>query len=517
MQVRRSLLSVYDKTGIIEFAKALQELGIELISTGGTARALTQAGVKIIEVAELTGYPELLEGRVKTLHPKIQAGILADRNKSKHLEEIERNRILAIDLVAVNLYPFEKVISKEHTLEEAIENIDIGGVTLIRASAKNHKHVAVLTSPEKYKQVLEELRTNNLTISETTLKKLALEAFSYTAHYDSIIERYFRDRLGSEQYPQYLNLSFEKLYELRYGENPHQNAAFYKTTKSLTEPCSTNMRKLAGKELSYNNILDIDATLELLKEFSLPTCVIVKHTNPCGVASSTESLAEAYRLAYATDRISPFGGIVAFNRKVDLETAKELSKLFLEVIIAPSFTQEAFELLRKKKALRILEVDKLEKGYERKGFTLRSVVGGLLIQDRDLKELEDDKLKLVTRRAPTKEELAALKFGFKVVRHCKSNALVYAKKYYTVAIGLGQTSRVDSAYIALKKGAENIKGSVLVSDAFFPFRDVIDISSKAGITAVLQPGGSIRDKEVIKAADEYNIAMVFSGTRVFRH
>lgn len=514
MLVKRALLSVYDKTGIVEFAKELQNLGVEIISTGGTAKILREAGVKIKEISEVTKFPELLEGRVKTLHPKIQAGILAVRAKKEHLRALEKEGIETIDLIAVNLYPFEKTIFKEHTLEEAIENIDIGGVTLLRAGAKNYQDVAVVVNPKDYPDIIKELKENNLSITETTLKRLALEAFSVTAHYDSIISDYLSKIFGANKFPYYLNLSFEKAQSLRYGENPHQEAAFYKTV-SLKEPCIANAKKLWGKELSYNNILDADAALELIKEFSLPACAIIKHTNPTGVAISSK-LANAFKLAYETDKISPFGGIVVFNREVDKETAKELSKLFLEVVIADRFSKESLELLKKKKDLRILEAP-LSGFYERKGLTVRSVVGGLLVQDRDVKEPESEQFRVVTKKVPTNEELENLKFAFKVVRHCKSNALVFAKELRTVAIGLGQTSRVDCAWIAAKKGGERIKNAVLASDAFFPFRDAIDVVAQAGVTAIIQPGGSIRDKEVIAACNEYNIAMVFSGMRAFRH
>ncbi|MEW6069318.1 MAG: bifunctional phosphoribosylaminoimidazolecarboxamide formyltransferase/IMP cyclohydrolase [Candidatus Thermoplasmatota archaeon] len=514
MQVRRALLSVHDKTGIVEFAKELQSLGVEIISTGGTAKVLREAGIKIKEISEITKFPELLGGRVKTLHPKIQAGILAVRANKEHLRDLEKENIKPIDLVVVNLYPFEKTISKEHRLEEAIENIDIGGVTLLRAGAKNYQDVAVVSNPKDYDIVIKELKENNLSISASTLKRLASETFFQTAHYDCVISEYFSKLFGVEKFPYYLNLGFEKAQDLRYGENPHQEAAFYKTLRA-EEPCIASAKKLHGKELSYNNILDSDAAIELIKEFSLPACAIIKHTNPTGVAIASK-LVDAYRLAYETDKVSPFGGIVVFNREVDKETAKELSKLFLEVVIANKFSEEALEILKKKKDLRVLEVP-LGRGYERRGIALRSVTGGLLVQDRDVKELEPEKFRVVTKRAPTNEELENLKFAFKVVRHCKSNALVFAKNLHTVAIGLGQTSRVDCAHIAAKKGGENIKNAVLASDAFFPFRDAVDVAAKLGVTAIIQPGGSVRDQEVIDACNEYDIAMVFSGMRVFRH
>lgn len=515
MLVKRAILSVYDKTGIVEFASELQNLGIELISTGGTALALRKAKLKVKEISEVTKFPELLEGRVKTMHPRIQAGILALRDKKSHLEELQLERIEPIDLVVVNLYPFEKVVQKEHELEEALENIDIGGVTLLRAGAKNYKHVAVLADPKKYSSIIKELKENNCQISETTSQSLALEAFSLTARYDALISNYLSKKFASQKFPGYLNLSFEKSRQLRYGENPHQQAAFYRTAQIQEEPCIVSAKKLWGKELSYNNILDLDAALELIKEFSLHTCAIIKHTNPTGVACAPAP-AEAYREAYACDKISPFGGVVAFNCEVDKETASELAKLFLECVLAPKFSKEALEILTKKKNIRLLEVD-LKKSYVRKGLMLRSVVGGLLLQDRDVKELDSSKLKVVTKRAPTQAQLKDLELAFKVVRHCKSNALVFAKDQRTLAIGLGQTSRVDCAWIAAKKGGEALKGSVLASDAFFPFRDAVDIAAKAGVTAIIQPGGSVRDQEVIDAANEHNLAMVFSGMRVFRH
>lgn len=516
MQVKRALISVHDKTGIVEFAKELQDLGIEIISTGGTAKVLKESGIKVKDISEITGYSELLGGRVKTLHPKIQAGILALRDKESHMKELKKEDIGQIDMVVVNLYPFERTVQKEHALEEAIENIDIGGVTLLRAGAKNYKHVAVVSNPKDYGEIIKELKASEHGISELTCKRLMLEAFSHTAHYDSIISEYFRNYFSAQEFPTYLNLSFEKIQELRYGENPHQKAAFYKGFEiGETEQSIASANKLWGKELSYNNILDADAALELIKEFSEPTCAIIKHTNPTGVATA-DKLADAYGIAYETDKVSPFGGIVVFNREVDKEAAEELSKLFLEVVIAPEFSEQALAILKAKKDIRILELPMPEL-RERKGTALRSVTGGLLVQDKDVKELGTEKLKVVTKRAPTEEELKALLFAFKVVRHCKSNALVFAKGQRTVGIGLGQTSRVDSAHIAVKKGSENIKGSVMASDAFFPFRDAVDTAGKAGVTAIIQPGGSVRDKEVIAAADEYNIAMVFSGMRVFRH
>ncbi len=517
MRIKRALISVSDKKGIADFAKKLQKMGVEIISTDGTAKFLRKNNVNVVDVSKITGFPEMLNGRVKTLHPNIEGAILADRNKKKHMDELKKQNIKPIDMVVVNLYPFESVPS--------LENIDIGGVTLVRAGAKNYRDVAVIVNPERYDKIIKELKKNNCKLSEKMKGSLASEAFSYTARYDSIISNYFQ-RKTKNSFPETVNLSYKKYMDLRYGENPHQKAALYG---------DFNIKQLHGKELSYNNILDIDAVINILKDFEKTTVAIVKHTNPTGVASS-EKLLRAYRLAYQTDTISPFGGIVGLNRTVDEKTAKEMSKIFLECIVAPKFSKKALYILTKKKKLRLVEA-KISK--KKKNRDIRSVAGAMLVQDSNTKNISIRNLKVVTKRKPTKKEIKDMIYAFKVVKHCKSNALVFVKNEhtklrnmefprkiltekpsvaeFTVGIGLGQTSRVDCAWIAAKKSGKKLNGSAMASDAFFPFRDSIDVAAKHGVKAIIQPGGSIRDKEVIDACNEYNIAMVFTGMRVFRH
>jgi len=463
------------------------------------------------DVSDFTGFPEILDGRVKTLHPKVHGGILAIREKGEHIRELKKHDIEPIDLVVVNLYPFEKTIRSGATIEEAIENIDIGGPAMLRSAAKNYRNVVVIVNPNEYNEVLKELKEKDGTLSDKTRERLAVEAFAHTARYDTIISNYLRRMFHGEEFPEILSLTYKKIQNLRYGENPHQKAAFYGDDKELS---IVNAKKLWGKELSYNNILDLESSLEIVKEFENPTCVIVKHTNPIGVATS-KRIFEAYKLAHQTDTISAYGGIVALNREVDAETAREMSSVFLEAIIAPKFSQEAFDILSKKKNIRLLEVEM--KPSKRDGNEIRSVVGGLLVQERDVQKLDVHDIKIVTKRAPTDEEMKSLLFAFKVARYCKSNALVFTKGERTVAFGFGQPSRIDAAHIAVNKGGENVKGAVVASDGFLPFRDVVDAIAGAGVTAMIQPGGSIRDQEVIDAADEYGIAMVLSGIRVFKH
>lgn len=516
MKVKRALISVSDKAGISDFAKKLNDLGVKILSTGGTARVLKEAGLKIEDVSEVTGFPEILDGRVKTLHPVIHAGILARRDIKQHMDTLKKHSIQPIDLLCVNLYPFEDTIKKPKVkIEEIIENIDIGGPTLIRAAAKNYKDVIIVTKPQQYKAVLESLKNKgDLDINER--EKLAVEAFSHTALYDSIISNYLRDKWTDETLPDEKTIGMRKIQNMRYGENPHLHGAFYKAIPETNEPCIANAVKLQGKELSYNNILDSDCAIEAIKEFTKPTCVIIKHATPCGIASG-ENILQAWKKAYATDVYSPFGGIVSFNRIVDKNVADELSNFFLEVIIAPGYSEEAAEIFSKKKNLRLLELKGLDNVTERKGITCRSVVGGYLLQDRDIWLSDMKNWRIVTKNKPTKKDLETMLFAVKCVRHIKSNSVVFVKDTQTVGIGGGQTARVDAVWIATYKGKENIKGSTMASDAFFPFRDAVDAAAEAGVKAIIQPGGSIHDEEVIQAADEHNIIMVFSGQRYFKH
>ncbi len=512
IKVKRVLISVADKQGLFNLANYLNQMNVEIISTGGTANVLREAGISIIPVSDITNFPEMLDGRVKTLHPKIHAGILAQRTP-EHLKQLEEHEIKPIDLVIVNLYPFAKTIAKlDVPLEEAIENIDIGGPTMIRAAAKNYNYVGVITSPERYEEVLIELKENNCCLSSELSYKLACEAFAHTAQYDSIIHQY----LEKDSFPTTLNLSYQKLQSLRYGENPHQRASFYKDPQIIV-PGISNAKQVHGKELSYNNILDLDSALQLVKEFEEDfACVIIKHNNPCGVAVTNNQLI-AYRFARETDPTSAFGGIIGFNQKVEEDTAEEIVETFVEAIIASGFTEKALEILKTKKDLRLLEVTPWQKNSLHPLLTLRSVTGGLLIQDSDVKKITQQDLKVVSKMQPTPQEIKAMLFGWKVVKHLKSNAIVLVKENRTIGIGAGQMSRVDSVKIAIDKASTEAFGTIMASDAFFPFRDGINLADKAGVKAVIQPGGSIRDEEVIKAADEYGMAMVFTGIRHFKH
>ncbi len=516
MKVKRALISVSDKTDLAFFSDELTKLGIEIISTGGTAKYLKENKVDIIEIEKVTNFPEMLDGRVKTLHPKIHAGILAKRDNPEHMKTLEKHKIKPVDMIVVNLYPFEQTIKKEKvTMNEVIENIDIGGPTLLRAAAKNYKDVIVVTNKNQYKPILETLKTKkDLDISKR--EKLATEAYSHTAQYDTIISNYLRDKWTDEVLPDNQSITLRKKQEMRYGENPHLKGAFYKKIPENTEPCITNAMKLQGKELSYNNILDSDGAIEAIKEFTKPTCVIIKHATPCGIASS-DNLLSAWKNAYSTDTYSPFGGVISFNREVDKNVAEELSKLFLEVIIAPGYSDDAKKVFSQKKNLRILELKGLDKKTNRKGMIYRSVVGGFLSQERDTKMTPEKDWKVVTKKKPSKKELESMKFAVKCVKHVKSNSVVFVKDTQTVGIGGGQTARVDATWIATNKGKENIKNSTMASDAFFPFRDAVDVAADAGVTAIIQPGGSIRDEEVIQAANEHGISMVFTGQRYFRH
>ena len=511
-----ALFSVSDKTGLTEFAKRLAKVGGSLISTGGTAKALREAGLSVQDVSDVTGFPEMMDGRVKTMHPRITGGILARRDVAGDLASAQEHGIPLLDVVVVNLYPFEQTVAKGAPLAEVIENIDIGGPTLIRSAAKNYHHVAIVTSPSQYDLVAQEYETHGH-VTLATRERLAAEAFATTARYDTIINQYFRTKVLEEEedFPQFLSLSYRKLQDLRYGENSHQRAAFYRG-KPTHEPCVVNSKQIHGKELSFNNIVDADTAIEAVKEHERPACVIIKHATPSGIACGDTPL-EAYQAAYACDTYSPFGGVIAFNRAVDAPTAEELSKLFLELVCAPSFTPEAVAVLTQKKNLRLLEVPGLDRRQQFGGLQVKSVVGGLVIQDRDIKEPDVSTWKVVSKVQPTKEQWRDMLFAFKAVRHVRSNSVVFASGERTVAIGGGQTARVDATRIAVWKGGDKIRGSVMASDAFFPFRDGVDEAAAAGVAAIVHPGGSIRDDEVIKAADEHGIAMVFTGQRCFRH
>ncbi len=518
-KINRVIISVSDKEGISDFAKGLEEYDVEILSTGGTAKQLRNAGVSVMDISEYTGSPEILDGRVKTLHPKIYGGVLALRDNDTHLQQMTENGMEPIDMIIVNLYPFEEVIKKDNVdLIEAIENIDIGGPTMLRAAAKNYQYVTLVTHPEDYKDLLSELKKNNGLISAETNFRLAVKAFSYVARYDAAISNFLGaiDPDGGEtKFPPSLTIHMDKKMKLRYGENPHQEGSFY-VQSGLEEPCISNSIQLQGKELSLNNIYDTDAALEAVKDFTETACVVVKHNNPCGVATD-ESVVEAFLKAKACDPVSSFGGIVAFNREVDEATASELAAMFLEVVIAPSFSEKALEVLSSKGNLRVMKTPDLPLAASA-GLDFKKVIGGALIQDRDTGVDKDfDDMKAPTKRQPTDEELSALKFGWKVCKHVKSNAIVFAREGQTVGIGAGQMSRVDSVKIATIKAELPTKGAVLASDAFFPFRDGIDEAAKAGITAIVQPGGSIRDQDIIDACDEHGIAMVFTGFRHFKH
>jgi phosphoribosylaminoimidazolecarboxamide formyltransferase/IMP cyclohydrolase len=516
MEYRYALISVYDKEGIVDFSRGLTKLGIHILSTGGTAAVLQNEGILFTEVSAVTGFPEMLDGRVKTLHPIIHAGILARRDKKEHQKTLKDHHITMIDYVICNLYPFEKTIQKPNvSIEEVIENIDIGGPTLIRAAAKNYPDVVVVTSPKQYQEILTSLQTKK-GISQEYRKALAIQAYAHTAQYDAMIAQYLRNRWTEELLPQDFSVTMRKIQEMRYGENPHQKGAFYKSLPPVVEPCIATAEQLQGKELSFNNILDANCAIECIKEFRTPCCVIIKHATPCGIASA-KSLLQAWHEAYATDIYSPYGGIVAFNGELQKDVAQELSKYFLEVIIAPCFSKEAQEIFHEKKNLRLLKLQGLEKEHERKGLDIRSVVGGFLLQERDVWFADQKNWKVVTTKKPTPEDLVSMDFAVRCVKHIKSNSVVFVKDTRTVGIGGGQTSRVDAAWIATHKGKENIKGSIMASDAFFPFRDAVDVAVNAGVKAIVQPGGSIRDNEVIQAANEHGIAMVFTGQRYFRH
>ncbi|MBC8528938.1 bifunctional phosphoribosylaminoimidazolecarboxamide formyltransferase/IMP cyclohydrolase [Christensenellaceae bacterium NSJ-44] len=511
--VKRALISVSDKTGIVELAKSLHDLGIEILSTGGTAKTIAEAGIPVTNVSDVTGFPECLDGRVKTLHPSIHAGLLAMRGNPEHMRQIEELGIEPIDLVAINLYPFKQTIQKPGvTREEAIENIDIGGPTMIRAAAKNWQDVAVMVDPADYAGVLDEIRQNGEVCLETKLR-LCYKVFEHTASYDTLISTYLREQVGIT-FPETLSLTFEKAQDMRYGENPHQNAVFYKEIGKRPGTLA-DAKQLHGKELSYNNINDTNGALDLLREFSDTTVVAVKHANPCGVASA-DTVYEAYKAAYEADPVSIFGGIVVTNAQVDEDTAKEMAKIFLEIIVAPSFTPEALAVLTKKKNIRLLELASINQPLAQPAWDMKKVAGGLLVQEMDLKLLGDE-LKVVTKRQPTEKEMQDMIFAWKLVKHTKSNGIAIAKDGHSLGIGPGQVNRIWAVEQSIERSGEAVKGAALASDAFFPFDDCVKAAAAAGITAIIQPGGSIRDEDSIKACDEAGIAMVFTGMRHFKH
>jgi len=519
-RVRRALVSVYDKRGIVELCRVLADREVEILSSGGTARLLEQNGIAVRRVSDYTGFPEMLGGRVKTLHPAIHAGILALRSDDGHRQDLERAGLSTIDLVVVNLYPFEKTVADPSaSLPEAIEMIDVGGPTMVRAAAKNHPHVGVVVDPADYRTVAGEIAESG-GLSDDTRRRLAVAAFGHTARYDTAIHTYLSRALssdapaGSSPFPARIELAFEKVADMRYGENPHQRAAFYGDPRSAG-PSLARSRSLQGKELSFNNILDFDAALALAAELGGCTCVIVKHGNPCGVGRGDDAVT-AFRHALECDPVSAFGGVIAINRPVDEATARAVAESFYEGLIAPELSEEALRVLARKKNLRVIPTGDLER-FERDGFDLRRVTGGVLLQDWDRSAESVREGRVATRRSPNEEEWQALEFAWTVVKHVKSNAIVYATSRQTVGIGAGQMSRVDSARFGIDKARLPVKGSVMASDAFFPFRDGLDVAAEAGVTAVVQPGGSKRDDEVIAAADEAGIAMVLTGHRHFRH
>lgn len=509
---KRALISVSDKTGVVDFAKGLEKEGYEIISTGGTYKTLESAGVKVIPVESVTEFPECLDGRVKTLHPKIHAGILAMRSDKKHMDELEKLGIDTIDLVCVNLYPFKQTIMKEGIdLQEAIENIDIGGPTMLRSAAKNYQDVTVVVDSADYERVLDEIKGGGVSLE--TKFRLMYKVFQHTAVYDTLISTYMREKLGI-RFPEQITFAYEKAQDLRYGENPHQNAIFYKECMPV-KGSFAEAEQLHGKELSYNNINDTNGALDLLREFTAPAAVAVKHANPCGVGTA-DSIEEAYKLAYDADPVSVFGGIIALNRPVTKALAEEMSKIFLEVIVAPDFDADALEILEKKKNIRLLRLKSINAPLPENGYDMKKVVGGLLVQDYNKGEVYDD-FTVVSKRQPTEKELADLKFAMKVVKHTKSNAIVLAKNGATVGIGAGQTNRIWATEQAIEHGGDNTEGSVMASDAFFPFDDCVEAAGKAGITAIAHPGGSVNDNLSVAKADEYGIAMIMTHRRHFKH
>lgn len=511
--VKRALISVSKKDGVVDFAKGLVKLGYEIISTGGTAKALTAAGVQCIGISDITGFPECLDGRVKTLHPAVHAGLLAMRGNPDHMRQLEKLHINTIDVVAVNLYPFKETILKpDVTMEDAIENIDIGGPTMLRSAAKNYRDVTVVVDPADYAEVLARLADG--TADEQFRFMLMYKVFTHTAVYDTMISTYMREKLGI-RFPEQITFAYEKKQEMRYGENPQQNAAFYAETLPVAGSLP-QAEQLQGKELSYNNINDTNGALDLLHEFDTTAVVACKHANPCGVGLG-DSVLEAYKAAYECDPVSIFGGIVAVNRTVDGATAAEMVKIFLEIVIAPDFTDEAVEIFKAKPNLRVLKLKDIGAPYMPTAYDMKKVYGGLLIQDRDLSLYNEADVKVVTKRAPTAAEREQLTYAYKVVKHAKSNAIAIVKGKQAIGVGGGQTNRIWAAQQAIEHAGDRVKGAVLASDAYFPFPDCVEAAAKAGITAIIQPGGSIRDSESIAACDKYGIAMIFVGERHFKH
>ena len=514
--IKRALLSVSDKTGIVELARRLHGLGVELLSTGGTMKALQDAGIPVTGVSDVTGFPECLDGRVKTLHPAIHAGLLAMRSNPEHMRQIAELGIQPIDLVVINLYPFRQTIARPGvTFEEAIENIDIGGPTMLRAAAKNWQDVAVVVEPADYDAVLGELEQAGEVSRETKLR-LCYKVFEHTAQYDCMIQQYLRAQLpGDNRFPDKLTVTFEKVQGMRYGENPHQGAAFYRDLGDVagTLPAA---RQLHGKELSYNNINDTNGALELLREFDTTAVVAVKHGNPCGVGVA-DDVAEAYRLAYEADPVSVFGGIVVTNATVDAATAEQMARIFLEIVVAPAYTDAALEILTRKKNLRVLQLDTTHRAYPAGERVLRKVSGGLLVQDIDDVLLPEGELKVVTDRAPTEKQMQDLLLAWKIVKHTKSNGIAIARDNQSLGIGPGQVNRIWSTQMAIERSGEKVRGAALASDAFFPFDDCVKAAAQAGIACIIQPGGSVRDEDSIRACNEAGIAMVFTGMRHFKH
>lgn len=511
--MKRALISVSDKRGIVSFVKKLIEMDVEILSTGGTAKRLRDSGLKVTDVSEVTEFPECLDGRVKTLHPKIHGGILARRNSESHMTQCKALGIEMIDLVVINLYPFKSTIEKENvSLEDAIENIDIGGPTMLRSAAKNYADVTVVVDPSDYDDVVDSIKSRG-DVSLGKKYELALKVFEHTAEYDTLIATYLRERTG-EKYPKTLTLAYEKVQDLRYGENPHQTAAFYKEVKKTTGTL-VDAVQLHGKTLSFNNINDAGGALDLLKEFTEPTVVVVKHTNPCGVACGID-LYDAFTKAYACDPQSIFGGIIAANREVDLKTAEEISKIFIEIVIAPSFSQDALAVLTKRKNIRLMTLDGILNVYNKHAMDIKKVSGGILLQEIN-RVLFEGELEIVTERIPTDNEIKALEFAWKVCKHTKSNAIVISNKDQTLSIGPGQVSRIWALHNAIKNSFMDLNNSVMASDAFFPFEDCVKAAAEAGIKAIIQPGGSKNDSASIEMANRYGIAMVFTGMRHFKH
>lgn len=515
MSIKRALVSVSDKTGIVDFCRGLSQLGVEIISTGGTKSLLSKEGIPVIGISDVTGFPEVLDGRVKTLHPAVHSGLLAVRDSAEHQAQMKELGLDYIDLVVVNLYPFQETIAKpDVTYEDAIENIDIGGPTMLRSAAKNHAFVSVVVDSGDYSKVLDEIAAEGDTTLDTR-KQLAAKVFRHTAAYDALISDYLSN-VNGDPLPERITVTYEKIQDLRYGENPHQKAAFYRKPLAAADTL-TSAEQLHGKELSYNNINDANAALQIVKEFEEPAVVVVKHMNPCGVGIGA-SIYEAFRKAHEADPVSIFGGIVAANCIIDEATALLLKEIFLEIILAPGFTDEALALLTQKKNIRLLKINGLELGANRKSqLVVTSIDGGMIVQDSDVHSLQESDLKVVTDRAPSEEELKQLLFAWKVVKHVKSNAIVLAKDNMTIGVGAGQMNRVGSAKIAIEQAGDKVKGSVLSSDAFFPMGDTVEAAAKAGVTAIIQPGGSVKDEESIQMANKYGVAMVFTGIRHFKH